>query len=89
MEVKKSSKGADTGKDQASAEGRPKRNRRPTEAEAAIGRDATRYGKGQILGSVRYRGQRDLSNALLEEGKRYSLEEVDALLEKYLKGKVM
>lgn len=58
-------------------------------AGAATGRAGVRYGKEQILGSSRYRGQRDLVNALLEEGKRYSLEEVDGLLEEYLKGRVM
>lgn len=52
-------------------------------------RAGARYGKEQILGSSRYRGQRDLVNALLERGKQYSLEEVDGLLEEYLKGKVM
>lgn len=59
------------------------------EAGAATGRAGARYGKEQILGSSRYHGQRDLVNALLEEGKQYSLEEVDGLLEEYLKGKVM
>ena len=58
-------------------------------AGAASGRAGVRYGKEQILDSRRYRGQRDLVNALLKEGKQYSPEEVDSLLEEYLKGRVM
>lgn len=62
-----------------------------TAAEAGVPMDraGARYGKEQILGSSRYRGKRDLINALLKEGKEYSLEEVDGLLEVYLKGRVM
>ncbi len=58
-------------------------------AGAATDRAGARYGKEQILNSSRYRGKRDLINALLKEGKEYSLEEVDGLLEVYLKGRVM
>lgn len=59
------------------------------ETGAVTGRPGTWYGKEQILGSRRYHDQRDLVCALLEEGKQYSLEEVDGMLEDYLKGKVM
>lgn len=62
-----------------------------TAAETGVPMDraGARYGKEQILGSSRYRGKRDLINALLEKEKQYSLEEVDGLLEVYLKGRVM
>lgn len=73
---------AGSGMDQTGAGAAPK-------AAAGEDRTGTRYGKEQILGSLRYRGQRDLACALLEEGGRYSLDEVDGLLEDYLKGMVM
>ena len=42
--------------------------------------------KHQII--VRYANRRDLIRALLEDGKAYTLKEADALIEKYMKGKV-
>lgn len=47
-----------------------------------------RYTREQLAASERYKGRRDLVTALLESGKEYSLQEVDAELEKYKKGKV-
>lgn len=47
-----------------------------------------RFSKEQIAASKRYCNQRDLADALLEEGKRYTFTEVDGLIEKYRKGKV-
>lgn len=76
MAVKRSSKEVKTAKTAAGA-------------GTAADRAGVRYGKEQILNSSRYRGQRDLVNALLEKGKQYSLEEVDGQLEEYLKGRVM
>ncbi|MEY8357073.1 hypothetical protein AALB39_27530 [Lachnospiraceae bacterium 54-53] len=50
--------------------------------------EAVRYTKEQLTGAKRYRGKKDLINALLEPGKVYSMEEADELLEKFMKGKV-
>ena len=47
-----------------------------------------RYTRDQLAVSKRYRGQRDLVISLLKEDKEYSLQEVDAALLKYKKGKV-
>lgn len=49
---------------------------------------SARYTRKQLAASERYKGRRDLVMALLESGKEYSLQEVDAELEKYKKGKV-
>lgn len=46
------------------------------------------FSKQQVAESGRYKNCRDLVLALLEDGKAYSLQEVDAALEKYRKGKV-
>ncbi len=48
----------------------------------------SRYTRQQLAESERYREQRDLILALLDEGKTYSLREADAALEKYRKGRV-
>lgn len=46
------------------------------------------YTREQLMGSQRYAGQRDLLAALLEEGKAYSLEDVDKRIEAFRKGTV-
>ena len=46
------------------------------------------YSKKQILDSKKYKNRRDALGAILADGKEYTLEEVDALLEKFMKGKV-
>lgn len=46
------------------------------------------YSKEQLAASKRYATKRDIISALLENGKTYTLDEVDALIEKYMKGKV-
>ena len=38
--------------------------------------------------SEKYAKRRDLVNALLEDDKEYTITEVDAMMEKFLKGKV-
>lgn len=49
---------------------------------------ATKYAKEQLIKSDRYMKRRDLLGALLKDGERYTLKEVDAMLDKYMKGKV-
>ncbi len=46
------------------------------------------YAKEQILASKRFRNRSDLLDALLEEGKSYTLEEAEKRIETYLKGRV-
>lgn len=59
-----------------------------TKAKAADAPAATKYTKEQILKSERYARRRDLLGTLLKNGGRYTLDEVDALLQNYMKGKV-
>lgn len=47
-----------------------------------------RFGKGQIVASEKYRNQRDLVNAILDDGETYTYETVDGLIEQYKKGLV-
>ena len=53
----------------------------PVKAEAT-------YTKEQIAGSKRYANRRDLVSVLLEDGKAYTLAEVDELINKFMKGAV-
>nr|DAZ12693.1 MAG TPA: hypothetical protein [Caudoviricetes sp.] len=47
-----------------------------------------KFSKEQILASARFANKRDLVTALLDKDKSYTLETVDNLIEKYMKGLV-
>ncbi len=55
-----------------------------TPAEAQVKTEAT-YTKEQLAGSNRYATRRDLVSVLLEDGKAYTLAEVDAPINKLMK----
>lgn len=59
-----------------------------TEKKEPISEEQTRFTKEQIVGSEKFRGQRDLLNALLSDEKSYTAGEVRALADNYLKGMV-
>ena len=46
------------------------------------------FSKQELLQAECYHGKKDLVSALLEDGRKYSLKEVDAVIEKFMKGKV-
>lgn len=47
-----------------------------------------RYTKDKLLSASRFKESRDLIEAVLDDSKSYSIEEVQALIDKYMKGKV-
>lgn len=49
---------------------------------------AAKFSKAQLLRSAQYETRRDLVGALLRDDVKYSLEEVDAAIENYMKGQV-
>lgn len=51
-------------------------------------KEPVRYTKTQLASAKRYRGKKDLITALLEEGKSYTTEEADQLIDTFMKGKV-
>lgn len=50
--------------------------------------DGQKFCKEQLLISARYRNRRDLVSALLDDGKSYTVAEVDQMIEKFMKGQV-
>ena len=46
------------------------------------------YTKEQILGSKKYRNRRDALGVILKDDESYTLENVNSLLETFMKGKV-
>lgn len=65
-----------------------KRKTATTEAAAKSEQTELMFSKEQILASDRYVNRRDLVDALLDTDKSYTLETVDNLIEKYMKGQV-
>lgn len=55
-------------------------------AQATV--EVAKYTKEQIVTSKKYRLRRDLLNALLDKDKSYSLEEVDKIIDNFMKRKV-
>lgn len=58
------------------------------EVKAEQKKEKLTYTKEQILESSKFCNRSDLADALLEDGKTYTLEEVSQRMAKYLKGKV-
>lgn len=46
------------------------------------------FSKEQILCSQKYKNRRDALGVILTDGKMYTKEDVDSLLDKFMKGKV-
>lgn len=59
-----------------------------TQAASEVKTAAAVYTKERLAASQKYANRRDIISALLEAGKTYTLAEVDALIEKFMKGKV-
>lgn len=46
------------------------------------------FSKEQIKNSKKFANRKDLIEVLLEEGRQYSISEVEEMIEKFMKGKV-
>ena len=53
-----------------------------------VRQEERKFKKQELLQAECYPGKRDLVSALLEDDREYSLSEVDAAIEKFMKGKV-
>lgn len=65
-----------------------KKNTATEKDTAAKGQVLRTFSRAQILASGRYQDRQDLVSALLQDGRAYGIEEVDKLVEEFLKGKV-
>lgn len=50
--------------------------------------DEQKFTRGQVLSSARYRNRKDVVSALLEDGRMYTIAEVDQMVDEFMKGKV-
>lgn len=50
--------------------------------------EISKFTKEQLVSSSKYKHNRDLVFVILEDSKKYSTDEVDVLIQKYMKGKV-
>ena len=59
---------------------------KPAEADAAI--KPTGFTREQLLKAKVFRDRRDALGAVLEDGKTYTIQEADKLLDRFMKGQV-
>lgn len=52
------------------------------------GKTENLFSKEQLLSAERFRGRRDLLNAILSSDKKYTIETAEQEINKYMKGKV-
>lgn len=48
-----------------------------------------RFTKAQLMNSKKYADRKDLIGALLDDGIEYTISQVDEMIEKFMKGKVI
>ena len=58
-------------------------------ATADSARKEPKFSKRSLLTCKRFHNEQDLVSALLDDGKQYTIKQVDQILEEYLKGKVI
>ena len=59
------------------------------ESEAAAAAKAeSSFTKEQLIASERFRGRRDIINALLSHDKQYAVRDAEKMIDTYMKGKV-
>lgn len=46
------------------------------------------FSKSQLLSAKQFHNRKDILGVVLEDGKEYSFEQAESLIEKYMKGKV-
>lgn len=54
----------------------------------ATGKSVEQFDKQQLVKSQKYLDKQDILTVLLEENKKYSFDEVDKIIEKFMKGQV-
>lgn len=59
-----------------------------TKKAAVEEKPASKYSKGQVLSSGTFANRRDILSVLLEEGKEYTVAEVERIMGDWLKGRV-
>ncbi len=47
------------------------------------------FSKEQLVNSGKFAGRRDLLETMLKDGKQYSVPEVEKMIERFMKGRVM
>lgn len=50
--------------------------------------DAVSFSREQIISAKKYKHQKDIVNVVLEDDQKYTIKQVDDLIEKFKKGKV-
>jgi len=57
--------------------------------QKAVKRNEQKFSKSQLVRCGKYHDRRDLVDALLDDSEKYTMEQVDNMIEEFMKGKVM
>ena len=57
-------------------------------AASELGKIESLFSKEQLLAAERFQGRKDILNALLSPDEQYTVETVEQMIEKYMKGQV-
>ena len=64
------------------------RKKIPEAAPENVREKGKRFSKEQLLSSERFRERRDIVDALLENGRQYTVKDVEEAIGRYMKGRV-
>lgn len=67
---------------------KPELNEITAEIENSTPKAESKFSKAQLISAERFRGRRDILNALLSADKSYTMRETEQIIEKFLKGQV-
>ncbi|NBI73270.1 hypothetical protein D3Z50_19930 [Clostridiaceae bacterium] len=60
----------------------------PEAAQENVREKGKRFSKEQLLASERFRERRDIVDALLDNGRQYTVKDVEEAIGRYMKGRV-
>ena len=64
------------------------RKKIPEAAPENVREKGNRFSKEQLIASERFRERRDIVDALLENGRQYTVKDVEEAIGRYMKGRV-
>lgn len=65
-----------------------KANAETAAVEQAVEQTEPKFSKEQLVRCGKYRNRRDLVDALLNDNEKYTMKQVDTMIEEFMKGKV-
>lgn len=65
-----------------------KKTNKPNAETVTVKQTEPKFSKSQLVKCDKYKNRRDLVDALLDDNKKYTMKQVDTMIENFMKGKV-